>query len=74
MPTTEMKRLVFLKLRAENYRASLRLEGVQPRAVSADKSVYGLLLVCKHSVFDFEVRLLTYIRSLTALPLQRQGP
>ena len=37
-------------------------------------SVYGLLLVCKHSVFDFKVRLLTYIRSLTALPVAGQGP
>jgi hypothetical protein len=38
------------------------------------KIVYGLLLVCKHSVFNFQVRLLTYIRSLTALPVVGQGP
>ena len=31
MLTNEMKRQVFLKLRAENYRASLRLEGLAPR-------------------------------------------
>ncbi len=31
MLTNEMKRQVFLKLRAENYRASLRLEGLVRR-------------------------------------------
>ncbi|WP_409567679.1 YhfG family protein [Rugamonas sp. DEMB1] len=37
MLTNEMKRQVFLKLRAENYRASLRLEGLVPRTVGAGK-------------------------------------
>ena len=34
MLTNEMKRQVFLKLRTENYRASLRLEGLTPRPVA----------------------------------------
>ncbi len=38
MLTNEMKRQVFLKLRTENYRASLRLEGLEPRTVSTTKS------------------------------------
>lgn len=37
MLTTEMKRQVFLKLRAENYLASLRLEGLAPRVPTANK-------------------------------------
>jgi hypothetical protein len=37
MLTNEMKRKVFLKLRAENYRASLRLEGLVQRPITADK-------------------------------------
>lgn len=37
MLTNEMKRKVFMKLRAENYRASLRLEGMTPRPTSAGK-------------------------------------
>jgi hypothetical protein len=37
MLTNEMKRQVFLKLRTENYRASLRLEGLAPRPVGAGK-------------------------------------
>lgn len=37
MLTNEMKRQVFLRLRAENYRASLRLEGLVPRTVGAGK-------------------------------------
>lgn len=37
MLTNEMKRKVFLKLRAENYQASLRLEGLAQRPVTADK-------------------------------------
>ena len=38
-------------------------------------SVYGPLLVCKHTDVGREVRLLTYIRPLTAAPLQRYtGP
>ena len=32
-------------------------------------SVYGLLLFCKHPFLGFWVRLLTYIRSLTAAPV-----
>jgi hypothetical protein len=39
MLTTEMKRQVFMKLRAENYRASLRLEGLAPRPAVAKKAV-----------------------------------
>lgn len=38
MLTNEMKRKVFLKLRTENYRASLRLEGLTPRPAVASKS------------------------------------
>lgn len=38
MLTNEMKRKVFLKLRAENYRASLRLEGLVPRPVAVEKT------------------------------------
>jgi hypothetical protein len=37
MPTNEMKRKVFLELRAENYRASLRLEGMVQRPVAVKK-------------------------------------
>lgn len=37
MLTNEMKRQVFLKLRSENYQASLRLEGLVQRTVSANK-------------------------------------
>ncbi|WP_420213823.1 YhfG family protein [Janthinobacterium fluminis] len=32
-----MKRQIFLKLRTENYRASLRLEGLVQRTVGTDK-------------------------------------
>ncbi|WP_374762154.1 YhfG family protein [Massilia scottii] len=39
MLTNEKKRQVFLKLRTENYRASLRLEGLVQRPVSAAKPV-----------------------------------
>ena len=39
MLTNEMKRQVFLKLRSENYRASLRLEGLVQRPLSANKPV-----------------------------------
>lgn len=35
MLTNELKRQVFLKFRAENYRASLRLEGLVPRPAGA---------------------------------------
>lgn len=35
MLTNEMKRKIFLKLRAENYRASLRLEGLASPSPSA---------------------------------------
>ncbi|WP_209725312.1 YhfG family protein [Duganella sp. 1411] len=35
MLTNEMKRQIFMKLRAENYRASLRLEGLAPPTVLA---------------------------------------
>jgi hypothetical protein len=37
MLTNEMKRKVFLELRAENYRASLRLEGLVQRSVVAKR-------------------------------------
>lgn len=37
MLTNEMKRQAFLKLRTENYRASLRLEGLTPRPAPANK-------------------------------------
>ena len=37
MLTNEMKRQVFLKLRTENYLASLRLEGLVPRTVGTNK-------------------------------------
>lgn len=37
MLTNEMKREAFLKLRTENYRASLRLEGLVQRNVGANK-------------------------------------
>lgn len=39
MLTIEMKRQIFLKLRSENYRASLRLEGLTPRPDGAKPSV-----------------------------------
>lgn len=38
MLTNEMKRKIFLKLRSENYRASLRLEGLVQRPKAADKA------------------------------------
>ena len=38
MLTNEMKRKVFLRLRAENYRASLRLEGLVQRPTAAGKA------------------------------------
>lgn len=38
MLTNEMKRQVFLKLRTENYRASLRLEGLVQRTVGAKQA------------------------------------
>lgn len=37
MLTNEVKHKVFLKLRAENYRASLRLEGMVPRPAASDQ-------------------------------------
>jgi len=37
MLTKEMKLQAFMKLRTENYRASLRLEGLTPRPVVASK-------------------------------------
>lgn len=37
MLTSEMKRKVFLKLRTENYRASLHLEGLVPRPAGNSK-------------------------------------
>ena len=37
MLTNEMKRQAFMKLRTENYRASLRLEGLVPRSVATKK-------------------------------------
>jgi hypothetical protein len=37
MLTNEMKRQIFMKLRAENYRASLRLEGLVQRPKVAGK-------------------------------------
>lgn len=37
MLTNEMKRKVFLELRAENYRASLRLEGLVQRSIAAKR-------------------------------------
>lgn len=37
MLTNEMKRKVFLKLRTENYRASLHLEGLVPRPAGNSK-------------------------------------
>lgn len=39
MLTNETKRKVFLKLRAENYRASLRLEGLIQRPVAAKPAI-----------------------------------
>lgn len=39
MLTNEMKRKVFLKLRAENYQASLRLEGMIRRPLAVGKPV-----------------------------------
>ncbi|RSZ56558.1 DUF2559 family protein [Massilia atriviolacea] len=39
MLTNEMKRQIFLKLRSENYRASLRLEGLVPSPVSTSEPV-----------------------------------
>ncbi len=38
MLTKEMKLQAFMKLRTENYRASLRLEGLTPRPAAANKS------------------------------------
>ena len=37
MLTNEMKRKVFMKLRTENYRASLRLEGLVQRPAATGK-------------------------------------
>lgn len=37
MLTKEMKLQAFMKLRTENYRASLRLEGLTPRPASTHK-------------------------------------
>lgn len=37
MLTNEMKRQMFMKLRTENYRASLRLEGMVARPAAAGK-------------------------------------
>lgn len=37
MLTKEMKLQAFMKLRTENYRASLRLEGLTPRPAAANK-------------------------------------
>ena len=37
MLTNEMKRKVFMKLRSENYRASLRLEGLVQRTAGTNK-------------------------------------
>lgn len=37
MLTKEMKLQAFMKLRTENYRASLRLEGLTPRPTSTHK-------------------------------------
>lgn len=51
MLTNEMKREVFLKLRAENYRASLRLEGLVPPPAGASKPavvVPAAILKTKH--------------------------
>ncbi|MES2258597.1 MAG: YhfG family protein, partial [Pseudomonadota bacterium] len=51
MLTNEMKRQVFLKLRTENYRASLRLEGLVQRTVEANKpavEVTAATLKTKH--------------------------
>ena len=39
MLTNEAKRKIFLKLRSENYRASLRLEGLVPLPVNAGQPV-----------------------------------
>ncbi|WP_150118619.1 YhfG family protein [Collimonas fungivorans] len=41
MLTNEVKRQVFLKLRSENYRASLRLEGLVQRPVGVNKPAVG---------------------------------
>ncbi|MBB3117234.1 YhfG family protein [Pseudoduganella violacea] len=38
MLTTEMKRQIFLRLRDENYQASLRLEGLVPDKTDANQS------------------------------------
>lgn len=38
MTTNEMKRQAFLKLRTENYRASMRLEGLTPRPAVAKQA------------------------------------
>jgi hypothetical protein len=51
MLTNEMKRQVFLKLRTENYRASLRLEGLVQRTEGANKpavEVTAATLKTKH--------------------------
>lgn len=50
MLTNEMKRQAFLKLRTENYRASLRLEGLTPRPATANKPVLpAVTLKTKHA-------------------------
>ncbi len=38
MLSNEKKRAIFLKSRTENYQASLRLEGLSPRPVPAEKN------------------------------------
>lgn len=43
MLTNEMKRQAFMKLRTENYRASLRLEGLVPRSVATKKPALSTL-------------------------------
>jgi hypothetical protein len=49
MLTNEKKRQVFLKLRTENYRASLRLEGmVQQKTGAARPAQPTALLKTKH--------------------------
>lgn len=55
MLTNEMKRQVFMKLRTENYRASLRLEGLVQRPAVAGKPAVAVVaatavtLKAKHS-------------------------
>lgn len=49
MLTNEMKRKAFLKLRTENYRASLRLEGLSPQPAAAKKPVSTVKSTMKSS-------------------------